>query len=144
MPGGTGCEGACAGCAGCERDCAGCDRVCAVCAGSCAKCDRVWLGVLRTDQLKPLLANNHTVLVLLLSKVKEFCFMSCHGHAMARGLQPIGFLALGLASDVALGLHLENSSGGLQFSPGAQIEYSWDHPRAQIHIATLGFSTDCP
>ena len=36
-----------------------------------------------------------------------------------RGLRPAGFLASGLASDVALGLPLENPSGGLQSTPRA-------------------------
>ena len=52
------------------------------------------------------------------------------------GLWALGFLALGLASDVALCLLSENPLSGLQSNPRAQIEYSRDRPRAQIHLAT--------
>ena len=51
-------------------------------------------------------------------------------------LQPLGFFSSGLASDVALGLLLENPSGGLQSTPRAKIEFSRDRPRAKIHLAT--------
>ena len=47
------------------------------------------------------------------------------------------FLAEGLAEDVAEGLPEENPKGGLQSTPRAQIEFSRDRPRAQIHMATL-------
>ena len=53
-----------------------------------------------------------------------------------RGCRPRGFLALDLASDVALGLLSENPLGGLQSTPRAKIEFSRDRPRAQIHLAT--------
>ena len=59
-------------------------------------------------------------------------------------LQPLGFLALGLASYVALGLPSENPSGGLQSSPRAQIEFSPDRPRAQIQMATWAFPQIVP
>ena len=51
-------------------------------------------------------------------------------------LRPLGFLALGLASDVALGLLSENPPGGLQSTPREKIEFSRDRPRVQIHLAT--------
>ena len=54
-------------------------------------------------------------------------------------LWPLGFLALGLAEDVALGLLLENPSG-LQSTPGGRwstlgttLGQAW----AEIHLATL-------
>ena len=47
------------------------------------------------------------------------------------GLRPLGFLAFGLALDVAEGLPLENPEGGLQyFLPREYIEYSRDLQRA--------------
>ena len=42
----------------------------------------------------------------------------------------------GLAEDVAEGLPEENLKGGLQSTLKAQIEFSRDRPRAQIHLAT--------
>ena len=44
-----------------------------------------------------------------------------------RGRRPRGFLAFGLAEDVAKGLHLANPDGGLQYSSERKyIEYSRD------------------
>ena len=45
-------------------------------------------------------------------------------------------MAEGLAEDVAEGWPEENPKGGLQSTPRAQIEFSRDRPRAQIHLAT--------
>ena len=43
--------------------------------------------------------------------------------------------AEGLAEEVAEGLPEENLKDGLQSTLKAQIEFSRDHPRAQIHLA---------
>ncbi len=47
-----------------------------------------------------------------------------------RGRRPRGFLAFGLAEDVAKGLPLENREGAFNILPREYIEYSRDLPGA--------------
>ena len=53
-----------------------------------------------------------------------------------RGPRPRGFLAFGLAEDVAKGSHLENSKGGLQYSSEGVHRVLEGQPEGFIHHDT--------